>query len=450
MIVTLTEEQAKRLIQKVAEDIAAQGGRMYYAGGYVRDQELGINDCEVINIEVFDSQHECVEESIAKHSNKVRVSSSYSIHMLKGEDIDVTIPSGHKCIKMEVREGKTVEDVLRRCDFTINALLRNVLTGELIDLYGGLQDLQEGVITYVDAKTIEQDELLAIRACQLASRFNMVISEELMQLCQGLTYTYFPADKIFDEVQKRVIRSSRRKDEGVVLTEFEMLKDLLGTDTARVLPRNSLWNALAEGLLKSQAPSVMLNYMKQMGIIQKIFPELAALEGCQQDPKYHPEGDVWTHTMLTLDYLASIRHLSKDPLDLMLAGLLHDIGKPKKVIEVAGRVMSYNHAKLGVPIAYEVLARITDDKYRIERVLRLIRYHMLPHRVMYGRNRGVRKLVRRTDVYEQLLLAEADYMGRGPGYSYTEVREWYDKKLVEMCNQPYLGAPLISGKDLLK
>src|SRR5262249_20200397 len=147
----------------------------------------------------------------------------------------------------------TIEEAARRRDFTVNAISQDPLTGEIFDPFGGRADLDRRVLRMVDAGTFADDSLRVLRAVQVAARFEFAIDEAPAALCRHIGLDDLPAERVLGEIEKL--------------------------------------------LLQARRPSIGFDLAMQLGVIDKLFPELKALAGCPQEPEWHPEGDVWVHTL---------------------------------------------------------------------------------------------------------------------------------------------------------
>jgi tRNA nucleotidyltransferase (CCA-adding enzyme) len=298
------------------------------------------------------------------------------------------------------------EQASQRRDFTINSLMKNILTGEIKDCWGGIRDLENKVIRHICAETFVEDSLRVLRACQFAARFEFTIAPETLALCRKIDLTNLPRERIYSEVLK--------------------------------------------ALIKGEKPSIAFQAMRDIGVIKQLFPELDALIGCPQNPKYHPEGDVWNHTMLVIDGAAKLREKSKNPEVFMLGALLHDTGKPPCTVIVNGKITSYNHQNVGVTTASEFLKRLTNDKKLTEGVCTIVKNHMRPLDLYPdASNKAIRRLAVEVDINEILLMAQADSMGKGSDSDYfTKIRSWFDKKIAETGADKQI-TPLVTGQDLI-
>jgi tRNA nucleotidyltransferase (CCA-adding enzyme) len=170
---------------------------------------------------------------------------------------------GHRDFEIEVDPFIGTYKAARRRDFTINALMQDVLTGEVVDHFGGMDDLRAGIIRHIDPETFIEDPLRVLRGAQFAARFGFRIAPETVELCKGIDLSALSRERIEEELKK--------------------------------------------ALLKSDKPSVFFEEMRRMEQLDVWFPELGQTIGLEQDPVFHPEGDVWVHTMEVIDRAAAVR-----------------------------------------------------------------------------------------------------------------------------------------------
>ncbi|MEL4107083.1 HDIG domain-containing metalloprotein [Oscillospiraceae bacterium WX1] len=188
-------------------------------------------------------------------------------------------------------------------------------------------------------------------------------------------------------------------------------------------------------LLSDEAPSHALNrYLQEPAFDTYPFNMLKKLEKTAQSSKYHPEGNVWKHTMLVVDEAAKRKDESSDPKALMWAALLHDIGKPATTVNRRGKITAYDHDKVGAHLARTFLSVLTDDTRFIDKVAHLVRYHM---QILYVVNdlpfHDIGGMKRQTDVGEVALLSLCDRLGRGGASSRSEYEQV--KMFVDLCDE---------------
>ena len=257
------------IVKKIAYKVKEAGGKTYYVGGYVRDKLLGIDNKD-IDIEVHGIVPGKLEEILNSLGNKIEYGSSFAIYSLKGYNIDIALPrsekptgKGHKDFEIEIDPFIGEYKAARRRDFTINSLMQDVISGEIVDCFGGINDLNNKIIRHVDTKTFVEDPLRVLRAAQFASRFNFNIAKETIELCKSIDLSFLSKERIEEELKK--------------------------------------------ALIKGQKPSIFFESLRQMNQLDYWFKEVKGLIDLRQDTIYHPEGDVWIHTMEVIDRAVTYR-----------------------------------------------------------------------------------------------------------------------------------------------
>lgn len=327
--------------EEIAERVHAIGGSAYYVGGYVRDRLLG-RDSKDIDIEVHGITEDALLELLSDMGVTASFGRSFGIHTLRGTGIDIALPrterstgQGHRQFDVSVDPFIGTEAASSRRDFTINALMQDVLTGEILDYHGGREDLEKGIIRHVSDASFAEDPLRVLRAASFASRLGFDIADETISLCRSI--------------------------------------DLSGLSSERVEEE------LAKALLRSDSPSVFFEELRRMDQLSFWFPELEALIGLPQDPLYHPEGDVWIHTMEVIDRAAALRDKTDEPLSFMLLCLCHDFGKAVTTELIKGRYHAYQHEVKGIPVIESFLRRIVKEKSIRRYVTGMVPLHMRPN-----------------------------------------------------------------------
>lgn len=362
--------------------------RAYLVGGCVRDALLG-RPLKDFDIEVFGTGYDALLGALEPSGRTGLVGRSFGVVKLTLPDglvADFSVPRrdsktapGHKGFVVTLEPDITPREAAARRDFTINALMYDPRAGEVLDFFGGRADLQGRVLRHTGPAFVE-DPLRVLRGMQFAARFDLTPAPETVALC-------------------RTMRGSLA----------ELAKE-------RVRDEWFKWAGRAE------KPSAGLRFLADAGWLED-FPELAALRGTPQDPEWHPEGDVWTHTLHGLDALVRLPEWQgageADRIVLSLAVLLHDVGKPVTTQreERGGvwRIVSPRHEELGAEIAERFLARVDAPQAVRERVPPLVRGHMA--RFEAPTDRAVRRLARRVvpETIERLcVVMTADAMGRPP------------------------------------
>ena len=327
--------------EEIAERVHALGGSAYYVGGYVRDRLLG-RDSKDIDIEIHGITEDALIELLSDMGETASFGRSFGIHTLRGTGIDIALPrterstgQGHRQFDVSVDPFIGTEAASSRRDFTINALMQDVLTGEILDYHGGREDLEKGIIRHVSDASFADDPLRVLRAASLASRLGFAIAEETASLCRSIDISQLSSERIEEE--------------------------------------------LAKALLGSDSPSVFFEELRRMDQLSFWFPELEALIGLPQDPLYHPEGDVWIHTMEVIDRAAALRDKTDEPLSFMLLCLCHDFGKAVTTELIKGRYHAYQHEVKGIPVIESFLRRIVKEKSIRRYVTGMVPLHMRPN-----------------------------------------------------------------------
>lgn len=402
------QQMAHRLAQRAAE----LGGRAYYVGGYVRDALLGIENKD-IDIEVHGVTPACLEEILDSLGQRIAIGESFGIFNLKGCSLDIAMPrkeqlrgQGHRDFDILVDPFIGTEGAARRRDFTFNALMQDVLSGQIIDHFGGIQDLHNGVLRHVCSESFAEDPLRVLRCAQFAARFGFTVAEETVALCKTMDLSHLPKERVQGELKK--------------------------------------------ALLKAERPSLFFEALRQMEQLDVWFPELKALIGVPQHPKFHAEGDVWTHTMMVVDEAAKLRRQTQQPLWFMLAAVTHDFGKAVCTEFVKGALHAYEHEIKGLPLVRNFLERISSEHKLMEYVLNLTQLHMKPNTVAAA-NSAVkvtnRMFDQAVDPVALICIAEADNRGRRSPIPFHSHAPFLYERLElyrQTMNQPY-----VMGRDLI-
>jgi tRNA nucleotidyltransferase (CCA-adding enzyme) len=406
-------DKAKQIIARIR---AAGASEVLLVGGFVRDQVLGLASKD-IDMEVYGLSYPQIEAALASHHDVRRVGEAFGV--LKVDNtFDVSVPrrenkigAGHKGFAIEADPTLSPQEAARRRDFTMNSL---AMTGEgtILDFFGGLADLRAGVLRATSAAFLE-DPLRVLRAMQFAGRFGLSLSSDTVALCRQMLpqYQELPKERLFEEWWKWAVKS-RQPSRGLaalLLTEWD-------------------------------AP----------------YPMLRPLAATPQDPHWHPEGDVWIHTLHVCDAAAEVADreaLGEDARAVLLfAALCHDLGKPATTQKnAAGRWVSPDHAAAGVPLTLDFLDRIGAPLFLRAEVAPLVREHMAHVATPEPSPRVVRRLAMRlapATVRMWSHLVEADHSGRPPLPKSNPVGHW-----VELADQLAVTEakpqPLVLGRHLL-
>src|SRR5256714_2436262 len=332
-------------ILRLAREVRGEGGRALMVGGCVRDRLMG-RGAKDWDVEVYGVEPARLRELLDRLGRVNVVGEAFTVYKL-GRDLDVSLPRrerkagrGHRAFYIEGDPSMAVEEAARRRHFTVNAILEDPLTGELLDPFGGRRDLERKLLRAASPETFVEDSLRVLRAAQFAARFEFDIEPRTVELCRAVDLTDLPAERIWGELEKI--------------------------------------------LLAARQPSIGLRWLERLGATRQLFPELEALKGVHQEPEWHPEGEVFEHTLLVCD---RARELVED-LDYarqvtgMLAALCHDFGKPSTTEFVEGRIRSRGHEEAGVAPTVSLLDRLkvfTLDGYALRsQTVALVRDHLKP------------------------------------------------------------------------
>lgn len=398
---------------KIASLVAQQGGIAYFVGGYVRDK-ICHKDNKDIDIEIHGINHCQLEEILDILGERISFGESFGIYNLKGYTLDIAMPrkednrgDGHRdfdiCVDPFIG---TYKSALRR-DFTINALLEDILTGKIIDHFGGVEDLEKGVIRHINNTTFVKDPLRVLRAAQFAARFNFTIAEETIELCRQMDLSSLSKERIMGELDK--------------------------------------------ALMKSNKPSVFFESLRQMNQLSVWFPELEQLIGVEQNPKHHAEGDVWTHTMMVCDVAVKYRDLVNNPLGFMISTITHDFGKALCTEIINGAIHAYNHETIGLPLVESFMTRLTSEKALIKYVMNLSELHMKPNKMAANNSsiKSTNKMFDRSVDPEALVyFAISDGLGRITTQEQISNDEFFAKRLSVF--REYMSHPYVMGRDLIE
>lgn len=324
--------------------------RSYLVGGCVRDWLLGVPVAD-FDIEVYGITYPELAAVLSRHGRADWVGKSFGVVKLthpSGAVWDFSVPRrdskrgpGHKGFDIEFDPGLSPTEASARRDFTINSMLWDPRGGEVIDPHGGRSDLQARVLRHTSA-AFPEDPLRVLRGMQFAGRFRLRAAPETLDLCRSIrsSFSELAVERVRDEWLKWATRSVQ--------------------------------------------PSLGLVFLKDSGWLD-LLPELAAVVGVPQDPEWHPEGDVWVHTLHAVDALVASPDwpgmAAEERCVLMMAVLLHDVGKATCTrTEFKGgrdRVVSPGHEVSGGDLAAGFLRRVGFQESWVERVVPLVVNHMV-------------------------------------------------------------------------
>ena len=403
------------LLSELAQLISKNGGHLLLVGGSVRDlliqstpKEL---DCEVRGISVS-----ALKNILSQKYSCNEVGKAFGVIRLRGLPIEIALPRteiksgmGHKGFDITIDSDLPFESAVRRRDFTMNAIALDPLNGEILDPCNGREDLKNRILRHV-GPAFKEDPLRVLRGMQFISRFDLSPSQETIEICKSMEIENLAPERIFAEWKKLVLE---------------------GTNI-----------------------SAGLNFLKDTEWI-KYFPELASLINCKQDPEWHPEGDVWTHTLHCMDAFASER-INEEWEDLVVgfAVLCHDLGKPLTTkIGEDGRIRSPLHEPKGEGPTRSFLSRMTNQQDLHEQVVPLVRRHLTP-RTFYkdeASDGAIRRLANKVKRIDRLVrVASADIKGRPPRNDEFPEGPWLIKRAEELKVKDSEPQPIILGRHLIE
>ena len=405
-------------VEEVARLVRAAGGRALLVGGCVRDELLGTVPKD-FDIECFGIAPAELQAALATRFSLDLVGLSFGVIKLHYLDIDVAMPRretklglGHKAFGMEYDPSLTVREASARRDFTVNAIYRDPLTGEILDPWNGRGDLDRKVLRHV-SDHFREDPLRVLRGMQFVARFDLMPAAETIAICREMTPEGLPAERLFEE-----------------------------------------WAKL---LTKGVKISKGLEFLRQVGWV-RYYPELERLIGCLQDPEWHPEGDVWNHTLCCLDAFAGMRDGERGSADedliVGLAVLCHDFGKPATSFfdPQRKRIRSLGHDEAGVEPTRTFLRRLTNEERLLKDVPPLVQLHMRPFAMWKDRSsdNAIRRLVAKVVRIDRLVrVAAADDAGRPPFPSEPEPLRWLMEQAERLRIADSAPKPIVQGRDLI-
>ena len=426
------------VVRDLALAVREAGGRAWLVGGFVRETvrrrlrgETGLPPENEFDLEVYRLPPERLVQVLRRFGAVNLVGESFAVYKVSPRkracgpvpNIDVSLPRrdqrvgrGHKGFVVEGDPELSLEDAARRRDFTVNALLLDPLTGEIADPWSGIADLRASLLRAVDATTFAEDSLRVLRGVQFAARLGFSIADGTVALCRALPLDDLPGERIWGEIEK-LLRLAER-------------------------------------------PSVGLEWARRLGVIERLFPELHALVGCLQEKEWHPEGDVWVHTLQAID-IAKRESADLDyarRMTVLLATLCHDLGKPATTALVDGRVRSYEHEEAGVAPTISLLDRLkvhTLDGYDVRaQVIALVGVHLSPSHLYKNRENvgdgAFRRLARKCEPELLYRVSRADCLGRAPGVFATDAQEWFIDRVRALGVEEKPPGPILMGRHLLE
>jgi len=418
-------------VTKLASEVREHGGRVLVVGGAVRDAILRANSSTPtslqftdVDLEVFGLEPQVLTSILNRIGSFSETGTSFAVFKLNNLHLDVSLPrretktgAGHRGFSVEPDPHLSPQRAALRRDFKLNAISFDPMSGELVDPLNGVSDILRRQITHA-SDAFSEDPLRVLRAAQFAARLDFTVAQQTVLLSRNLldAASELPAERKFEEYRKLVLAGVK--------------------------------------------PSRGLDFLRESSWVNTL-PELASTIDVEQDHVHHPEGDVYTHTMLAMDEFARIR--PKDEYEALVVGLAvlcHDIGKPEtsKVTFKKGRnvITSYGHDTAGGPKTQSMLSSLTSEHTLVADVRRLVENHMAPGLLYSQRHQlkpaAILRLANKVQRIDRLVLvAHADKGGRSSEpLDVYEPSLWLEKYARELGVWDAPPAPLLQGRDLIQ
>ncbi|MAC83055.1 MAG: polynucleotide adenylyltransferase [Arcobacter sp.] len=426
MFITTIKPNIPLILEEILQNLQEIGATPILVGGCVRDALLQI-PCKDYDVEIFGINS---LDSILKHLEKYGpvklVGKSFGVLTLKVESYDFDfalartekkIGLSHQDFEVTTNANLSFKQAALRRDFTINSIGYDFAKESYLDPYNGIDDLKNKKIRHINDSTFIEDPLRVYRAIQFASRFEFNIDNKTKELCRQMVLnddlSHLAKERVYEEFKKLFLKSLKPS------IGFELLKEL-----------------------------EVLNY----------FPELKALVNCEQEKEYHPEGDVWVHTLMTLDEMAKI--IKKERIEdeyrilyLFYAILCHDLGKPYCTELINGKITSYKHESLGIEPTVSFLSKLTNESRFIQIVIPLVKNHLAPFQLFKDESslKAVKRLSLKCNIEDLCLVCLADCKGRTiPNKNICDKAvSWLLEKARELNISSAALKSLIQGRDLI-
>jgi tRNA nucleotidyltransferase (CCA-adding enzyme) len=402
----------------IARLIERHGGRALVVGGWVRDRLLGHLSKDV-DLEVFGIPTEELKALLQTIAPVNTVGESFTVY--KVADVDVALPrresktgQGHRGFAVTGDPEMTPAEAARRRDFTINAIAWDPLRDVYIDPFNGRGDLDARILRAVDSGTFGDDSLRVLRGLQFAARFELEMDAGTKELCRRIPLNDLPAERVWGEIEKLLVLAGK--------------------------------------------PSIGFALGLELGVIERVFPELFALVGCPQEPEWHPEGDVWIHTLMVIDQARQRIDDLEGPQQIvvMLGAVCHDLGKPPTTAFIDGRIRSMEHEQAGVLPATSLLDRLnvqTIGGFPVRHhVLGIVAHHLKPHSFSKSPTPvgpgAFRRLAQKVNLELLARVAKSDCLGR-TGYFDCSAIDQFLARARELGVEHQAPEPIVKGRHLL-
>jgi tRNA nucleotidyltransferase (CCA-adding enzyme) len=412
------EREAFATAAAIARAARERGGRALIVGGWVRDRLLGGRSKD-IDLEIYGIDPGPLRAMLERFGPVNAVGESFTVY--KVADVDVALPRreskirrGHKGFEVTGDPAMSPAEAARRRDFTVNAIAWDPLDDVYVDPFEGRADLERRVLRAVDPRTFGEDSLRVLRAIQFAARFEFTLDPGTFEVCRRLPLDDLPAERIWGEIEKLLLQAPR--------------------------------------------PSIGFTLALDLGVIDRLWPEVKALVGCPQEPEWHPEGDVWVHTLMVLDQARQRLDGLERPaqIAMMLGAVCHDLGKPPTTAYVDGRIRSIDHEQAGVAPATAVLDRLNVHSFGgldvRRQVLGMVAHHLKPLAFYKADPRAgdgaFRRLAQKVDLELLARLALSDCLGRTGHFDCSGI-EWFLARARQLGVEHAAPEPILKGRHLL-
>jgi tRNA nucleotidyltransferase/poly(A) polymerase len=394
------DRQPERAARTVLRRLREAGFQAYFAGGCVRDQLRGEQPTD------FDVATDASAEAVQRlFPRTVPVGAQFGVVLVLIDGQPVEVASFRA--EAEYHDGRrpvsvrpaTIEEDVQRRDFTINGMFRDPDSGAVLDFVGGRADLAAGVIRAIGdpAARFHEDRLRMLRAVRLAAR---------------LGYT----------IEAATLAAIRTHAASITAISWERI----GEEIVRILTEGDARRGFA--------------LLDETGLLEHVLPEVAAMKGVEQSPDFHPEGDVFTHTLLLLS------HLRQPTETLALGALLHDVAKADCAQRQGDRITFYGHPEVGAAKAVAICQRLRRSREVWERVEYLVRSHLRLVHAPQMRRSTLRRFLAEDGIDELLELARIDSLS---SHGDLSAYQFCLDARARLGDEPAKPPPLLRGRDLL-
>jgi poly(A) polymerase len=396
----------RELANSICETLQRRGYQALLVGGCVRDLLLGREPAD------FDVTTDAAPEQVMEiFPEGIGVGAQFGVLLVPRDGSKVEVATFRSDVGYSdgrhpdtVVYSQTAQEDVQRRDFTINGLLMRHDNGEILDYVGGQADLQAGIVRAIGEaqRRFNEDKLRMLRAVRFAARLNFAIDVATLAAINELAtnITQVSAERIREELTKLLTEGAARRG-------FELLDET--------------------------------------GLLQHVLPEISALHGVEQPPQYHPEGDVWTHTMLMLEGLPA-----GAPATLVWGVLLHDVGKPvtfRSAAETGDRIRFDGHVDEGVRISGNICRRLRFSNEDTEQILSLVSNHMKFKDAERMRKSTLKRFVRLPRFDEHMALHRLDCLSSNRR---LEAYRFVSQFLAATPPEEVRPTRVLTGNDLLR